>query len=272
MRPLIRLMLGKGVTYPFLSDLLKGVFVEVAGKEFQLGNKPQTDSRISLLTGVHRKDVRRLRSTPYSDESAPAAVSLGASLVARWVGSPDYLDIEGNPKPLPRLASAGGPCSFEGLVASVSKDIRSRAILDEWLRLGVAQVDEADHVRLNTDAFIPEKGFEEKAYYFGTNIHDHLAACAHNLADNTPPMLERSVYYDQLDTASVQELAAFSRELGMQALKKINRRAMELQRKNADQPDANQRMNFGVYFYNTSVESRPETEDHLEAEDKNAQS
>lgn len=253
-------MLSQGVTYPFFSDLLKGIFVEVAEKEFQLGDKPQTDSRISLLSGVHRKDVRRLRENPYSDESAPAVISLGALLVARWVGSPEYLDGEGNPKPLPRLASDGGACSFEGLVASVSKDIRSRAILDEWLRLGIAHIDEVDCVRLNTDAFIPEKGFDEKVYYLGSNIHDHMAACAHNLAGNKPPMLERSVYYDQLDAASVEELAALSRDLGMQALKKINRRALELQRKNAGQSDANQRMNFGVYFYKTPAETKPETE------------
>ena len=253
-------MLNQGITYPFLSELLKGLFVEVADKEFQLGNRPQTDSRVSLLTGVHRKDVRRLRESPYNDEAVPAAISFGATLVARWVGGPEYLDNEGNPKPLPRLASDGGTYSFEGLVASVSKDIRSRAILDEWLRLGIAHIDETDCVRLNTDAFIPEKGFDEKVYYLGSNIHDHLAACAHNLAGNKPPMLERSVYYDQLDAASVEELAALSRELGMQALKKINRRAMELQRKNAGQSDANQRMNFGVYFYNTPAETNQEAE------------
>lgn len=253
-------MLNQGITYPYISELLKGIFVEVAGKEFQLGNKPQTDSRISLLTGVHRKDVRRLRESPYSDEAVPAAISFGATLVARWVGSPEFLDDEGNPKPLPRLASDGGACSFEGLVASVSKDIRSRAILDEWLRLGVVHIDETDCVRLNTDAFIPEKGFDEKVYYLGANMHDHMAACAHNLAGNKPPMLERSVYYDQLDAASVEELAALSRELGMQSLKKINRRAMELQRKNAGQSDAIQRMNFGVYFYNATVEANPEAE------------
>ncbi|CAG0125014.1 hypothetical protein RHDC2_00856 [Rhodocyclaceae bacterium] len=257
LRPLVRIMLAQGVTYPFLSELLKSVFVEVADKEFRLGGRQQTDSRISLLSGVHRKDVKRLRNIPDGDESAPAAISLGAALVACWVGSPEYLDAQGKPMPLARLASVGGAHSFEGLIASVSKDIRSRVVLDEWLRLGVVRIDDQDCVCLNSEAFVPEKGFDEKAYYFGANIHDHLAACAHNLMGNQPPLLERSVYYDQLNAVSVEELAKLSRDLGNQVLQKINRRALELQRQNENQPEANQRMNFGVYFYtetDTTVE------------------
>lgn len=62
MRPLVRLMLRKGVTYTMFADLLKEVFVDVAHREFRLDGTVPTDSRVSLLTGVHRKDVRRLRS------------------------------------------------------------------------------------------------------------------------------------------------------------------------------------------------------------------
>lgn len=260
LRPLARIMLAQGITYTFISDLLKGVFVEVADKEFQLGARQQTDSRISLLTGVHRKDVKRLRNSTYDDESAPSAISLGAALVARWVATPEYLDKRGKPLPLARLASEGGAQSFESLIASVSKDIRSRVVLDEWLRLGVVYMDEQDRVCLNTDAFIPEKGYDEKVYYFGTNIHDHLAACAHNLMGSKPPFLERCVYYDQLSAESVQELAELSRELGNQALQKINSRAMELQKHDKKNADANQRMNFGVYFYNASTEAETAAE------------
>lgn len=260
LRPLVRIMLTQGITYPFICDLLKGVFVEVTDKEFQLGGRHQTDSRISLLSGVHRKDVKRLRNSTYDDDSVPSAISLGATLVARWVGTPEYLDVQGKPKPLARLASDGGTCSFESLITSVSKDIRSRVVLDEWLRLGIVRIDEQDRVCLNTDAFVPKKGFDEKAYYFGANIHDHLAACAHNLMGIEPPLLERIVYYDQLNAASVQELASLSKELGNQALQKINRRAIVLQRQDANHTGADQRMSFGVYYYNASTGTDPVAE------------
>ena len=58
LKPLVRFMLSQGLTYTILIDLLKSIYVEVALKEFTLEKKRQTDSRISLLTGVHRKDVK----------------------------------------------------------------------------------------------------------------------------------------------------------------------------------------------------------------------
>src|SRR3990172_164175 len=78
LRPLAPLMLASGVTYPLVSELLKGVFVAVAERDFRLDGRPMTDSRISLISGVHRKDVRRLRETDLSaEEVVPETVSFG---------------------------------------------------------------------------------------------------------------------------------------------------------------------------------------------------
>ena len=248
--PLVRLMLAKGITYTYLADLLKGVFVEVAEREFRIPDKAQTDSRISLLTGVHRKDVRRLRELGQtSAEEVPPAVSLGAQLVAAWTGLPLYQDPAGGPRKLPRLARSGGELSFEGLVASVSKDIRSRAVLDEWLRLGIVDVDDEDRVALNTDAFIPQRGFEEKAFYLAHNLHDHAAAAAHNLLGKGPPWLERSVHYDALSAASVARLREMATKTGMDALLALNRLAISLEEEDRASDQPRQRFTFGVYFF-----------------------
>ncbi len=254
LHPLVKLLLANSITYPYLANLLKSVYVEVADSEFCLEKKQQTDSRVSLLSGVHRKDVKRLRSEGPSGFTPMPSVSLGAQLVALWTSNALFLDAEGRHKPLPRLASEGGESSFEGLVAMVSKDMRSRVVLDEWLRIGVARMDERGWVCLNTDAFVPENGFEEKAFYFGENLHDHLSAAAHNLLGIRPAFMDRSVHYDSLSRASVEELAALSKELGMQALHAVNRRAMELQERDSGSEDANFRMNFGAYFYSAGQE------------------
>ena len=256
LRPLIKLQLINGITYPFLSNLLKSLYVEVAREEFLLNGKPQTDSRISLLSGVHRKDVKRLGEESQQEQSTPPAVSLGAKLVALWTSHTLYLDENGRHLPLPRQASEGGAKSFEGLVSSISKDIRSRVILDEWLRIGIAHIDEQDHVCLNTDAFIPENGYDEKAYYFGQNLHDHIAAGTHNLLGQKPAFLDRSVYYNNLSRESVAEIAELSKKLGMQALVTVNKHAEALQEIDAKKIDADQRINFGVYFFG-AAEKRP---------------
>ena len=102
------------------------------------------------------------------------------------------------------------------------------------------------------------QGIEEKAYYFGQNIHDHLAATVHNLAGGTPPFLERCVYYDKLSPESVKEFANFARISGMRALQNINKRAAELQKQDQGRPDAVYRANFGIYNF-SEVEIPDET-------------
>jgi hypothetical protein len=248
LKPLVRLSLSQGINYQMLIETLKVVFVQVAEEEFKLSQREQTDSRISLLTGLHRKDVHRLRDQPDSTQT-PSLVTLGSQLVGLWISDADFIDLEGKPKPIARLASVGGNVSFDGLVARVSKDIRARPVLDEWLRVGVVYIDDNDFVCLNTDAFVPSVGFEEKLFFFQQNMHDHAAATAHNLMNLTPPMLERCVYYDGLTLDAINELKALAENHGMNALKAVNARAIELQAASKEAEDANQRFTYALFFY-----------------------
>ena len=250
--PLVRLLLEHQVTFPVLTNLLKTVYIEEAERGFTLPERPQTISRLTLLTGIHRKDVKRLQGES-ENEPTPPSISLGAQLVLRWTAEPQYADAEGRPKPLPRLAADGETESFESLVASVTQDIRPRAVLDEWQRLGIARIDASDHVHLAEEAFVPANGFDEKAYYLGRNVRDHLAAAHHNLTGSPAPFLERSVYYAQLRPESVQELQDLSREVGIEALQRVNRRARELQREDEGESDARHRMSFGAWFFRERI-------------------
>lgn len=255
LRPLIKLMLAKGITYNYLSEMLKDIFVEVADKEFRIGGKPSTDSHLSLLTGIHRKDIRRLRHCARSNiEVTPHAISMGARLVSLWTSDMRYLDENNQPKPLPRFMREGGDISFEGLVANVSCDIRSRVVLDEWLRLGVARFDEKNRVCLNTAAFVPVHGFEEKVYFFGHNLHDHAAAATSNLLGESQPFLERSVYYDELSEDSVRVLAEKSDNLGMESLLAINKDAIEMEKNDTLKSGPRYRMTFGIYYFSELAE------------------
>lgn len=262
MQPLVRLMLRKGITYTFFADMLKGVFVEVANKEFRLDDKPPSDSRISLITGVHRKDVRRLRDAPQDPaERLPEAISLGAHLVSRWLSTPPFCIHPGEAAPLAHLASVGGERSFDTLVAHVSKDIRARVVLDEWLRLGIARIDEHDRVHLETSAFVPQKGFDEKAAYFSHNIHDHACAAVHNLTADGPAFFERSVHYDALSPSSIEHLRQAVTADGMQALIAFNALAAELEASDASTNDPRQRVTIGLYFYTEASAPQPDLSD-----------
>ena len=261
LRPLVGLLISKGITYPQLSNILKSLYVDSADENFHVDRKRQTDSRISLITGVHRKDVKRLRSETPETTATPSTPSIGAQLMGLWLGSSDYLDDEGSPLALPRSKPQDGAVSFEGLVESVSKDLRPRTVLDEWLRLGLVTVDKDNIVRLNSAAFVPDTDLDQLAHYFGRNSHDHIAAAAHNLLGKDTPYLERSVFYDGLTPQSVDELHDLARDVGMEALVTVNKAALDKAEQDEGKDDAKQRMNFGVYFYDTDHADEPTEED-----------
>ena len=75
LRPLLRVLIAQGITLPILIRLLKELYVEVAETSFSMPGRTQTDSRINLLTGVHRKDVRMLRGRGREEDRPSPVVS-----------------------------------------------------------------------------------------------------------------------------------------------------------------------------------------------------
>lgn len=255
LRPIVKLMLANQLTYTFAIDLLKALFVEIAEKEFALQGKTQTDSRISLISGVHRKDVRRLREySPDVAEVVPQNISLGSQIIAVWTTDAKYLGEDGLPKALARLASQDMD-SFESLVRSVSTDIHPRAVLDEWLRLGVATVDEDNHVHLVSDAFVPQEGMEEMAYYLGHNLHDHAQAAVSNMLGQQPALFERCVHYDDLSAESVEEITKLSKKIGMKSLQEMYKTTDKIAKAQPAEAKQNMRLTYGIYYYHEPMQN-----------------
>ncbi len=251
LRPLVRLLISHQLTYPLLLRILKSVYVEVAEKEFSRDGAPLSDSRIHLLTGIHRKEIKRLRNERPATARTVNSASLGAQLVGAWLGSERFSNADGTPRPLPLKTANPSEPGFDTLVAEVCRrDIRSRVILDEWLRLGVARLED-DNVVLNSGAFTPDRGFDEKMFFFGKNLRDHIAAGVDNLAGGQPPHFDRSVYYDRLSPDSVAELKALAGEIGMEALIRLNRRALARQKADSTRKDTGYRINFGIFHYSS---------------------
>jgi len=152
-------------------------------------------------------------------------------------------------------------------VRSLNTDIRPRVVLDEWLRLGIARVDDNDRVSLNVQAFIPPGGSEEMTYYFGRNLHDHIAAAVRNMMGEPGEMgslLDRSVNYNNLSDAAVAELTAIARQRAMEVLQELNARALQMQQRDSGQPGASQRFNFGLYLFveDQAADKPAEPDDH----------
>ena len=251
----MRLLIRSGVTFPVFADLLRALYVEVAARDLLPGERARTDSRISLLTGIHRKELRRQRLEAGSEDE-PAVVTLNSQLVARWLGV--HADADGTPLPLPRTGPAP---SFEALVTSATRDVRPRAVLDEWVAQGIATLDADGAVRLQTAGFLPAENLDARLFYFARNLHDHVAAASANiLAVGPAPFVDRSVHYDGLGVEAAAALEREARDAATRLLLKVNQAALAI----ADKDDAlaegvrpTRRVNLGIYVY-TEDETRPE--------------
>jgi len=244
LRPLVRLFIRAGITFPALCALLRELYVNVAEYDFALPGKDQTDSRVSLLTGIHRKEVARLRGAGAPVSTVPTSISRTSRILARWLSAPDLTDARGQPLALTRTEGSGP--SFEALVASVTRDVRPRAVLDEWLSRGLVVLDTQDRVVLTEAAFVPSGGSDQQLYYFGRNLHDHVAAAVANVLGEEPRFMERAVHYDGLSEALALKLEERSKELAMDALRTANK---EANLACESDPGGAWRWNFGVYVY-----------------------
>jgi hypothetical protein len=251
--PVVRLLVRHGVAYPAFAAALKKVFLASAQAELRQEGHATTDSAVSLLSGVHRRDVRNL--TRYAKAPDPATrasaqlapMNLATQVVARWLSQAQYLDAQGNARPLARVEPGGG---FDALVTSVSTDIRPRAVLDELLRLGIATETEAG-VQLLDAGMAPRQGFAEMASLLQANVYDHLAAASANLEGGSN-FLEQSIFVDQITEQSAQRLHAVSSKAWRQAFKTVMQEAAA--RFDHDQahapPEARtHRARFGGYFF-----------------------
>lgn len=226
LRPFVRLSLASGLAFPAFAAVLRRVYIDVAEKEFGLPGKQQTDSRISLLTGIHRKDVSKLRLGDLPLAELPPPVSRTSRIIARWLADARYCSDDGLPKALPRI-SQDGEASFESLVEDVTRDLRPRAVLDEWLDRGIATLDDKDCVHLSSAAIVPASDDVVKQHFFTRNMHDHAAAAAHNMISDGPPFFERAVHYNNISPALARKLDEISKAEAMDLLVRLNRIANE---------------------------------------------
>ncbi len=252
--PLVRLMVANGVAYPQFAQALKGVFLQAARAELADAGHKLTDSAVSLLSGVHRKDVRAFAQAA---RTPGRARSLAAEVFTSWVHDEQWRGADGHPRILPRT---GDSPSFEALSLSVSKDFHPRAVLDELLRLGVAELRD-DQVALRASAFVPQRDFAEMTYFFGANVRDHVATGAANLTaaigGRPPPFLEQSVFADGLNHASIEHLSRVARQLWSTAFDSMVSAATERHRLDRAAGDGTHRMRFGTYFHAEPVDAEP---------------
>lgn len=245
--PLARLLIASGIDQTRLAAELKPVFIEQALAELLRTGRKDTDSAISLLSGVHRKDVREWRRNGLAGRSS-RDVSVSSKVFALWVQDPLYRDRRRRPKPLPRLGPAP---SFETLARSVTQDLHPYTVLTELIRLGLVQVQTVkgqEMVVPHSAGFVPPAGSRELLELFGGNLMDHAATAVGNLLGQ-PALLEQSVFADGLGADSVEHLSGLARRLWAEVRSEMIAEAVRRYEADQGQDGATCRMRFGVYYW-----------------------
>lgn len=268
--PLVRWLIRHGVTFPEFSSRLKRVFLAQARAELEAAAlakdpkaaiKPLTDSALSLMSGVHRRDIREFRLSDQAAAREPVVVAalpsesygMAAQVFARWLSDSRYLESDNSPKPLSRT----GDLSFDNLVASISSDVRPRAVLDQLLRFDLVEFD-GTVLRVKAKGFVPRDGLEPMAQSLAANLQDHLATAVGNIEKNRN-LLEQAVFVDEIGAQSVQQLHA----LAVQTWQTSHRQLMQMAQEkfDADSPNPNtesrHRARIGIYFYSEETPRDP---------------
>jgi hypothetical protein len=247
MAPIVLWLLRGGVSYPVFADMLKAVYLSAARDELERGGTKPTQSALSTVSGVHRKDVRAL-TQPAGVAQPPPRPPLSSQVLTHWLADPRYRAADGTPRVLPR---AGARRSFETLCRELSNDVHPRTVLEELLRLGLVALD-GERVVAIARSFVPSARLDKLTALFAANAADHIAAAVSNLTLNAPKYLEQSVYADGLTSESIDVLHRAARESWAQAFQSMVTKARERVDLDA-QGDGDLRMRFGAYFFSEPV-------------------
>jgi Family of unknown function (DUF6502) len=252
--PLVRLLIAKGVTYQMADELLKRVYVKVALSEFA-NDEDATGTRLSLLTGLNRKEIRRLTTDGAEEQLPESKTSYAAAVFAVWRTQRRWRDQDGNPRILPRR-SAGQELSFDELVRSVTTDHRPSAVFDELLRLDLIDVSDEDLIAPKPQAFLSARELDDRLLPFGENLEDHAKAAVTNVLSDSPQFLERSVFSDELSLQSATQLSNLVKTQWQRVHDEVVTTAIDLETKDAAGVEPTRtRIRVGMYFYSESTKN-----------------
>ncbi len=254
LEPIIMMLLRNNVSYKEFTTLCKTIFVEVAARDFGIRGRPTNVSRIAVMTGIDRKEVKRIKDLIQENQLASDAQQSQDRLtrvLSAWHMDSDYLDERG--QPLTLLADGDAP-SFQSLVKKYGGDIPASTLLKELVR-GEAIEETDGKLRVVKRYFFPPQSDPEALLRAGSVIHDVGATLFHNLyeggSDTKPLKFERRASNQKVDPKTAKAFRAFVEREGQAFLERIDEwlTAHEINDDNSDGLDGSEGIRLGVGAY-----------------------
>ena len=248
MRPIARLLLRCGVTWKELAEICKIVYVEAATADYGKHGRPANSSRVAILTGLSRREVKRIKDVIAQPQrrgfQSIERINHASRLLTGWYTDPDFLDPRGNP----RLLSEEGDLGFEALLKRYAPGIPPTAMLKELKSVGAVRQTAAGKLRAMTRYFMPGELDRDAMVRSGSVLHDIASTIAYNRlrAPDEPSRFERRATNYKVRRGLKRAFHEYLERQGMEFLEGADRWLSEHEAKHKD--DKTDRLGVGVYL------------------------
>lgn len=258
MRPIVKLLVRQNIPFASFMKIVKHLYVYTASEELTLPGKKLSHSRISIVTGIPRKDIKELlQFEPATDQSVSYQHNRAARVITGWVKDPEYQHPDTHePLQIPIESDQQQP-SLQNLVAKYSGGVPVRAILDELLRIKAVE-NKGDHqLKLLTYGYTPGRDEIEKLKVISEEVSTFLKTIQHNIdAPFEDSFLQLSARCDNLPAEIMEELRKTATLKGRDFLQEM---AQWMSQYDRDQNDkvfgtGKKRGIVGVYYFEEDVE------------------
>lgn len=250
LRPFIKLLVRAGVSYGEFSEVVKSVYVDCAAREgFARGNR-ESRARISMTTGVPRRDVDRyIDADGGSLDGTPSLGGIMVEVLQRWHTDPRFIGPYGIPLEL-EFEGIGESRSFKKLVSLVDASVDPQDILDELIRVGSVTFSGERHIRATSRSFLTPFGVSsEQLEYFVNTISLLAGTLEFNMdARNEAKRLERFVIADRgLTAENIVKFETYVRQQAGNFLLDLDNWLSP--HAPTDTPDSDLRIHTGVHVF-----------------------
>ena len=182
LKPLFRIMLRSGISYKDFNEVSKSLFVEIATNEYGLRGRDTNISRVAIMTGLTRKEVKKIRDAGWEnirEEKASTKLSPAAAILHFWHTDKKFLDHNGKPK---RLTYEGDGDSFLALAKKYGGDVPPGALFKELIRSEAIDSDNDSRFYPTKRHFIPTDIDESIVFSVEENVRTLIETIDHNAA------------------------------------------------------------------------------------------
>ena len=179
LRPLARILLRFGIGFREFAEIAKTACVDVASTDFGIRGRPTNISRVAVMTGLTRKEVKRIRDKLITgEEKLTVRTTPLCEVLHKWHAEAEFLDNSGRPAVLP---FTGRDNSFTDLVRKFGGDIPPGAMRTELKRVGAIEEDEQGNLHVIRRSVTPSGQHDNLVAALAHSAYPLLSTIAHNI-------------------------------------------------------------------------------------------